>query len=81
MYTEYVTEKMLLRVSYFVLCCENEIEDESHVLFRCNAASISTTQDTFNALSRVMAADDEAYVIQLSRFLYRVFDMRNRVNE
>ena len=75
-----------------LLCpvCENEIEDESHVLFRCNAyerfrkegnitASISTTQDTFNALSRVMAADDEVYVIHLSRFLYRVFDMRNRV--
>ena len=42
-------------------------------------ASISTTQDTFNALSRVIAADNEAYVIQLSHFLCRVFDMRNRV--
>ena len=74
-----------------LLCpvCKNEIEDESHVIFRCNAyerfrkevniiASTSTTQDTFNALSRVMAADDEESVIQLSRFLYRVFDMRNR---
>ena len=68
-----------------LLCpvCKNEIEDESHVIFRCNAyerfrkevniiASTSTTQDTFNALSRVMAADDEESVIQLSRFLYRV---------
>ena len=68
-----------------LLCpvCENEIEDESHVIFRCNAyerfrkevniiASTSTTQDTFIALSRVMAADDEESVIQLSRFLYRV---------
>ena len=55
-----------------LLCpvCKNEIEDESHVIFRCNAyerfrkevniiASTSTTQDTFNALSRAMAADDE----------------------
>ena len=75
-----------------LLCpvCKNETaEDESHVIFRCNAyerfrkevniiASTSTTQDTFNALSRVMAADDEESVIQLSRFLYRAFDMRNR---
>ena len=85
-YTECVTERMLSRVSYV---CKNEIEDESHVIFRCSAyerfrkevniiASTSTTQDTFNALSRVMAADDEESVIQLSRFLYRVFDMRNR---
>ena len=64
-----------------LLCpvCKNE--DESHVIFRCNAyerlgkkvniiASISTTQDTCNAFSRVMAADDEQSVIQLSRFLY-----------
>ena len=69
--------------------CKNEIEDESHVRFRCTAyerfrkevnliVSTSTTQDTFNALSRVMAADDEKSIIQLSRFLYRVFDMRNR---
>ena len=52
------------------------------MIFRCNVyecfrkkvniiASTSTTQDTFNALSRVMAADDEESVIQLSRFLYR----------
>ena len=74
-----------------LLCpvCKNDIEDESHVLFKCSAyerfrkevniiASTSTTQDTFNALSRVMAADDEESVIQLSRFLYRVVDMRNR---
>ena len=40
-------------------------------------ASISTIQDTFNALFRVMAADDEVSIIQLSRFLYRVFDTRN----
>ena len=66
-----------------LLCpvCKNEIEDESRVLFRCNAyerfrkdvniiASISTTQDTFNALSRVMAAEDEESVIQLSGLLY-----------
>ena len=67
-----------------LLCpvCKNEIEDESHVIFRCNAyerfrkevniiASTSTTQNTFNDLSRVMAADDEELaVIQLSRFLY-----------
>ena len=67
--------------------CKNEIEDESHVIFRCSAYErfrkevniiTSSTQDTFNALSRVMAADDEESVIQLSRFLYRVFDMRNR---
>ena len=41
-------------------------------------ASISTTQDTINALSRIMAVDDEESIIQLSRFLYRVFDVRNR---
>ena len=35
-------------------------------------ASTSTTQDTFIAFSRVMAADDEESVIYLSRFLYRV---------
>ena len=74
-----------------LLCpvCRNEIEDESHVIFRCNAyerfrkevniiVSTSTTQDNFNAFSRVMAADDEESVTQLSRFLDRVFDMRNR---
>ena len=68
-----------------LLCpvCTNEIEDESRVIFKCNAyerfrkevdilTSTSTTQDTSNALSRVMAADDEESVIQLSRFLYRV---------
>ena len=33
-------------------------------------ASSSTTQDTFNALSRFMFADDEESVINLSRFLY-----------
>ena len=72
---------LVTRVSYFVLCVKNETEDESHVIFRCNAyerfrkevniiASTSTTQDTFNALSRVMAADDEESVIPLSRFLH-----------
>ena len=74
-----------------LLCpvCKNSIEDESHVLFRCNAyerfrkevnivASTSTTKDTFNALSRVITADDEESVIKLSRFLYRTFDMRTR---
>ena len=51
------------------------------MLFRCNAyerfrkevniiASINTTKDTFNALSRVMAADEEESITQLSRFLY-----------
>ena len=51
------------------------------MLFRCNAyerfrkevniiASISATKDTYNALSRVMAADEEQSITQLSRFLY-----------
>ena len=68
-----------------LLCpvCKNEIEDEYNAFERFRKevniiASTSTTQDTSNALSRVMAADDEESVIQLSRFLYRVFDMRNR---
>ena len=72
-----------------LLCplCKNEIDDESHVLFRCGAYNCyrkdvniipSTVQNTSSALSRVMAADDEESIIQLSRFLYRVFDMRNR---
>uniref|UniRef100_UPI003AF4937F reverse transcriptase family protein n=2 Tax=Thiolapillus sp. TaxID=2017437 RepID=UPI003AF4937F len=72
-----------------LLCplCKNEIEDESHVLFRCSAYNrfrkdvniiTSTVQNTSSALSRVMAADDEESIIQLSRFLYRVFDMRKR---
>ena len=72
-----------------LLCplCKNEIEDESHVLFRCSAYNHfrkdvniikSTVQNTSSALSRVMAADDEESIIQLSRFLYRVFDMRKR---
>ena len=63
---------------------KNEIEDESHVLFRCSAYNrfridvnmiTSTVQNTSSALSRVMAADDEESIIQLSRFLYRVFDL------
>ena len=68
-----------------LLCpvCKNEIEDESRALFRCNGYEgfrkevnirVSISMCTFNALSRVMAADDEESVIQLSRFLYRVFD-------
>ena len=68
-FTECVTERMLSRVSYFVLCVKIKLRT-NHVIFRCNAyerfrnevniiASTSTTQDTFNALSRVMAADDE----------------------
>ena len=40
--------------------------------------SIKNRLSTFNALARVMAADDEESVIQLSCFLYRVFDVRNR---
>ena len=66
-----------------LLCpvCKNEIEDESHVIFRCTyerfrkevniIASTSTTQDTVNAQTTKC-------LLQLSRFLYRVFDMRNR---
>ena len=83
-YSKYVVPSQLL-----CPVCKNKTENESHVIFRCTAyerfrkevniiASISTTQDTFIALSRVKAADDEESVIQLSRFLYRVFDMRNR---
>ena len=62
-----------------LLCpvCKNQIEDESHVLFKWNTyerfrkevniiATASIIQDTFK---------DEESVIQLSRFLYRVFDM------
>ena len=77
-----ITLIMIVATFSQLLCpvCKNEIEDESHVIFRCNAyesfrkevniiASTSTTQDTFNALSCVMAADDEESVIQLSCFL------------
>ena len=59
------------RGSYFAFYAKkkkNEIEDESHVLFRCSAYSClrkdvniiaSIVQDTSNAISRVMATDDE----------------------
>ena len=61
---------------------KNEIDEESHVFFRCRACTrvrknvniiIITVQDTSNALSGVMAADDEESVIQLSRFLIFFF--------
>jgi hypothetical protein len=72
-----------------LLCpvCKNEIEDEAHVLFTCDAYNelrtkvniiTNTNQDDSNALSRVMAADDEEAIIQLSRFLYGVFQLRNK---
>ena len=65
--------------------CKNDIEEESHVIFRCNAyerfrkevniiASTSTTQDTFVALSHVMAADDEecysAFTLSVQSLLF-----------
>ena len=58
-----------------------------HVLFRCSVYNCfrkdvniitSTLQNSSSALSRVTAADDEESIFQLSRFLYRVFDMRKR---
>ena len=85
MYTERVTKRMLSRGSYFYPFCKNEIEDESRVLFTVHITFLkyvntitTTVQDTPNALSRVMAGDDQESIIKLSCFLYRVFDMRNR---
>ena len=81
MYAECITEKMLFRVTYFVLCVKMNSRtshmcylDAVHNYERFRKeeniiASSSTTQDTFNALSRFMFADDEESIIDLSRFL------------
>ena len=68
-----------------LLCpvCKNEIEDESHVLFRRNTyerfrkevniiATVSITQDTLKLFP--VLEDDEETVIQFHAFC-RVFDM------
>ena len=87
MYIECVTKRMSSRGSYFVLSVKmnsgmNRMYylDAAHItVFRKYVNIItSTAQNISNALSRVKTADDEESLIQLSRFLNRVFDMRNR---
>ena len=79
MYIECFIKKDVVPRQLLCPLCKNEIEDESHVLFRCSAYNrfrkdvniiTSTVQNTSNALSRVKAADDEESIIQRSRFLY-----------
>ena len=54
--------------------CKEEIEDESHVLFSCQAYNLFRREVPLladlvdNDITRVMSADDEESVIQLSKF-------------
>ena len=71
MYAECFTQEILCCEQVTLSCVQKyETEDESHELFTCNAynrfrkevniiASVSAIQDTSNAPSHIMAADDE----------------------
>lgn len=66
--------------------CKIEIETEAHILFDCKSYKdlrkavkvLANVNDTLSSdiLAKVMMADNEETVIQLSRFLYFVFQLR-----
>jgi len=72
-----------------LLCpsCKTETETEEHVLFRCLAYKVlrdqvhilTVDQPSRRTVKAVMAADDERTVVQLSRYLYHIFQKRKQV--
>ena len=65
---ECVTKRLFFPWRLLCPLCKNEIEDDSHALFRCSVYNcfrkdvniiIGAVHDTSNPLSRVMATDDE----------------------
>jgi len=72
-----------------LLCpaCKLAVESEIHILLHCAAynayrrdvAALAPALDnTFVSLKAVMAADDETSLVQLARFLYKVFRQRKQ---